>query len=303
MQFPRPAGPIRARVARRAFAPVVGAVLAVFGLVAGCTAPANRPLEPSAGAGTATPGPGYGDSAAQSRERPPQVTVRVDGTYAWAFLDRATGARYGSANADTTNFSESMIKSWIAADFLRRADEQNQDPPPYRMDQLVRMIRDSSNGAAESIWIANGRDAGIRRLIDLCRLVHTRVFPDMWSQTMISASDAVRMGDCVANGTAAGPQWTSWVLEEMRRVRGTTSQQPDGGRWGIIDALPPADAAAVAIKNGWTLHSDNTWNVNCLAIHSGWILAVMTDYPGARGLAYGAEICAMVARQVLRLGD
>ncbi len=291
----------RDRAASLAFVLAAGAVLAVAGLVMGCTATPDRSSGPSAGPRPVSPGPGYGDSATLSRERPPQVTVRVDGTYAWAFLDRTTGARYGSANADATNFSESMIKSWIAADFLRRADEQNQDPPPYRMDQLVRMIRDSSNGAAESIWIANGQDAGIRRLIDLCRLKHTRVFPDMWSQTMISANDAVRMGECVANGTAAGPQWTGWLLEEMRKVRGTTSQQPDGGRWGIIDALPPTDAAAIAIKNGWTLHSDNTWNVNCLAIDSGWILAVMTDYPGARGLAYGAEICAMVTRQVLRL--
>jgi hypothetical protein len=292
--------PGRHHAARRIHALTVIAGLVVASLLAGSGCSADHP-SPSGPA--SAPGPGSGDSAVQSRERPPRVTVRVDGTYSWAFLDRATGARYGSANADSTNFSESMVKPWIAADYLRRAAEQGQEPPPYRMDQLVRMIRDSHNGAAESVWIANGRDAGIRRLIDMCDLAHTRVFPDMWSQTMMSANDAVRMGECIANGAAAGPKWTDWVLAEMRRVRGTTGQQPYGGRWGIIEALPPSDAAVVAIKNGWTLHRDNTWNVNCLAIHAGWILAVMTDYPGGRGLGYGAEICAMVARQVLRLGD
>jgi hypothetical protein len=162
------------------------------------------------------------------------------------------------------------------------------------MDQVVRAIRDSSDGAAESLWNANGRDASIRRLISMCKLQDTKVFPDWWSQTWISARDAVRMGDCIANGTAAGPKWTSRVLDEMRHVRGE-------GLFGIPKALPPEVAATVAIKNGWTLHSNNRWHVNCLGIHEHWILAVMTHYDGDLGLKYGAGICEEVTRQALHL--
>ena len=108
------------------------------------------------------------------------------------------------------------------------------------------------------------------------------------------------MGECIANGTAAGPAWTDWLLNEMRNVRGTVEEQPNGGRWGIIDALPPDVAATVAIKNGWTWHKDNTWNVNCLAIHNDWILAVMLDYPGSKGSPTGPRLCAAVAQQTLR---
>ena len=59
----------------------------------------------------------------------------------------------------------------------------------------------------------------------------------------MTAQDAVRLGECVKNGTAAGPKWTEWVLEEMRNVWGTTAKKDQqrtrgGGRWGIIDGLP-----------------------------------------------------------------
>ena len=231
----------------------------------------------------------------------PVVSVETRGFFSWAVLDRRTGARYGSENQNKTTFSESMIKAWIAADFLKRTADRGATPDARRTDQLVRMIRDSHNGAAESLWLAAGGDASIQRLIKTCALSDTRVYPAWWSQTFISARDAVTMGECIANGTAAGPAWTDWVLNEMRNVRGTVEEQPNGGRWGIIDALPADVAATVAIKNGWTWHKDNTWNVNCLAIHSDWILAVMSDYPGSNGLAYGAKLCASVAQQTLTM--
>jgi hypothetical protein len=230
----------------------------------------------------------------------PVVNIDASGFVSWAVLDRRTGARYGSENQNKTTFSESMIKAWIAADFLSLTAAKGATPDARRTDQLVRMIRDSHNGAAESLWLASGGDASIRRLIKNCGLVDTRVYPAWWSQTYISARDAVTMGECIANGTAAGPTWTQWLLTEMRNVRGTVEEQPNGGRWGIIDALPPDVAATVAIKNGWTWHKDNTWNVNCLAIHDDWILAVMLDYNASKGLAYGAKSCAAVAQQTLR---
>ncbi|MGE5830169.1 MAG: hypothetical protein ACM30G_17675 [Micromonosporaceae bacterium] len=225
---------------------------------------------------------------------PPTVNVAVNGYYSWALLDRRTGARYGSANMTVINFTESMVKAWLASDYLRRTAEAGTEPPQSRLDQLVRMIRDSNDGAAESIWNLGGRDADIRRLISVCKLQDTKVFPEWWSQTMISARDAVTMGECVANGTAAGPKWTPWVLNEMRNVRGE-------GRFGIVNALPGPQAATVAIKNGWTLHSGGTWHVNCLGIHDDWIIAVMTYYSGSLGLSYGAGICEQVARQALHL--
>jgi hypothetical protein len=99
------------------------------------------------------------------------------------------------------------------------------------------------------------------------------------------------MGQCIADGRAAGPLWTVWVLEQMRGVRGE-------GRFGIVSALPAVQAARLAIKNGWTLHQPgDEWSVNCLGISDDWVLAVEVRYPPALGgLAHGARICADVTR-------
>jgi len=221
-------------------------------------------------------------------------TVSPSTWVAWAMLDRSTGKMTGSANLSQTNNTESMIKAWIAADDLRRHTERGETPTAETLTLLSTMIRDSSNSAAETVYRRNGRNAVVQRLISMCGLTDTRIHAYWWSLTQMSPRDAVRMGQCIANGRAAGPQWTQWLLTEMRNVRGS-------GRFGIISALAAADAARLAIKNGWTAHGDTgKWNVNCLAIADGWILAVETRYPfRAGGLSYGAGLCADIARTVL----
>jgi hypothetical protein len=200
-----------------------------------------------------------------------------------------------------------MIKVWIVSDYLRQLGDAT--PPPYRLEQASAAIRDSDDRAAESLFRAAGGAAVTRRLIDMCGLTDTRISTrpgreGWWSYTEMSPRDAVRMGDCIKRGTAAGPKWTDWVLDEMAKVRGTTapSDQPYGGRWGIIDGLPAEILAQgpVAIKNGWTPQSyDGKWHVNCLAVADDWVLAVMMRYPYERGLDYGASVCKSVAEQLV----
>lgn len=276
---------------------VVGLVIAGTLVLSGGTRAgvAKRPPGGSSPAGSSSPsGPPTAGPTTPAGLAPPQVDVKVKGFFSWALLDRRTGTLYGSANLNVTNFTESMVKAWLASDYLRRTAEAGQEPPKSRLDQLVRMIRDSNDGAAESIWNLGGRDAAIKRLITICKLKDSTVFHDWWSQTMISARDAVTMGACIVGGTAAGPKWTPWVLNEMRHVRGE-------GLFGIPKALPAPESATVAIKNGWTLHSNGRWHVNCLGIHADWILAVMTQYSGGLGLTYGAGVCEEVTRQALHL--
>ena len=159
---------------------------------------------------------------------------------------------------------------------------------------------------AQKYYKINGGTASIQRLITTCKLTHTTVKAGWWSMTQMTPQDAVTYGLCVANGTAAGPKWTDWVLKTMREVRGTVDKQPadqktGGGRWGIIDALPWNLAPEASIKNGWTLTSHGLWHVNCLGIHPDWILAVMTHYERKLQLAYGGRNLRAVTRQALIL--
>jgi hypothetical protein len=227
--------------------------------------------------------------------------------YGWALLDRATGTISGSPEAETAgNTVESMIKPGIVADFLRRMTESGQTPSPQVLDELTLVIVDSNDPLAESYYQQGGAAAVVRRLIDICGLTGAR-FGDSWWSTWMTPVDAVRFGECVADGRAAGPQWTDWLLQVMTQVRGGVDEQisgtRQGGRWGIIDGLPPELAAQVSIKNGYTSYMDG-WHVNCLAIHHDFVLAVMMrSWSNLRGAAEG---CARVTRGLVvekRPGD
>jgi hypothetical protein len=229
------------------------------------------------------------------------VSLTAQGFYSWALLDRETGVMSGSANYTTgLNTTESMVKAWIASDYLRRLAAAGQQPSQQRLDELTRMIRDSDDDAAQDIYQLGGANAVIQRLIGTCGLTDTRIHSGWWSMTQVTARDAVRMGLCIGDGQAAGPKWTSWILGEMRQVRGTVAEEPNGGRWGIIDGLPADVAKETSIKNGWTLiFADGMWHLNCLAVHSKFVLAVLTRYQGTLGKEYGAGLCKTVTEQLL----
>lgn len=241
-----------------------------------------------------------------------EVSVDVDGFLAWAAVDLTTGVRVASDNAAQTNSTESMIKAWIVADYLRRIAADGEQPSQGQLEDASRAIRDSHNGTTERMYVAGGRDAVVARMIDVCELTDTYTPPGdegWWSRTEMSARDAVRLGQCILDGRAAGDEWTDWLLEEMRQVRGSThprDQRPsenfEGGRWGIIDGLPAETSAdEVSIKNGWTrIGRTNSWHLNCLAMTDEWVMAVLMRYPADYPLDYGAERCAAVARQLLK---
>ncbi|MGW1056699.1 hypothetical protein [Micromonospora rubida] len=237
------------------------------------------------------------------------VSMNFSGEFfSWALMDRTTGTISGSKNLASTNSTESMIKSWFAADYLRQLGDKPLSAE--RRKQITTAIRDSNDDAANALYAAVGKAATIKRMISTCGLTDTKSgnvtgYVGWWSFTRMSPRDAVRLGDCVADGTAAGPKWTSYLLDEMSKVRGSIKEQQlksGGGKWGIVDGLPAEIKAQgpVSIKNGWTpLNYDGNWHVNCLAVTKKWSLAVMLRYPQKSGLSYGAKVCASVATQLV----
>jgi hypothetical protein len=230
-----------------------------------------------------------GQRPAAPSASPPSVHIDHTGFLSWALLDRDTGTINGSANLAAPSDTMSMIKAWIAADYLRMAaDEEISDA---RLRQLTIMIRDSDNAAAQALFEAVGRRTSIERLVATCGLTESGAYGTWWSKTAVSARDTVRLGACIADGRAAGPRWTRWLLDEMRQVRGA-------GDFGVRLAL--AEPATVAIKNGWLLRDeDKLWHISCLAIADHWVLGVLVRYPGELGFDYGTALCEEVGRQVV----
>ena len=238
--------------------------------------------------------------------------------FSWALMDRKTGELSGSRNMTSTSSTESMFKVWIVADYLRQLGDK--EPPAAMKKNASLAIRDSNDDAANRVYSAAGGSYKtlpggqpsqvLIRAIRICGLTDTKRgnvpgYEGWWSFTRMSPRDATRLGDCIADGKAAGPKWTKWVLNEMAQVRGSVTKQQarsGGGRWGIIDGLPAEIKAQgpVAMKNGWTaLSYDGNWHVSCLAVTDKWSLAVMMRYPRQRGLTYGAKVCASVATQLV----
>jgi hypothetical protein len=223
--------------------------------------------------------------------RPNPVTLTAPGFWSWALLNRRNGVLAGSPNANRSQVTASMIKAWLAADYLRIAASKGQQPSSAALNQLSIMIRDSDNDAASATYVTVGKAASIARLIRICGLTDSRAGAD-WAHTLVSARDAARMGQCIADGRGAGAKWTQWVLTEMREVRGA-------GRFGAIEVLPAAEAEQTAIKNGWVNLQDGNWHVNCLAIGSDWVLAVENVYPVTRGMSVGTANCRSITQQLM----
>jgi hypothetical protein len=228
---------------------------------------------------------------------PPPVWHEPAGDFTgWAVVDLAGGEGRtvtASDNATELSTTASMIKAWIAADYLRRVTETGGEPSPGRLLELTEVIRDSNNAYTEVIFQELGAHESIERLIDICGLPYARAVPQQWSGTLLSPVDTALMGVCIADGRAAGPEWTDWLLEEMRLVRGL-------GDFGIRDAVPLEQRSSIAIKNGWVARkSQQAWHVNCLAIGQTWTMGVMTRYPEQLGYEHGAEICRSLAAEHL----
>ena len=75
----------------------------------------------------------------------------------------------GPANRTETSTTASLIKSWIGADYLRRAAEEGETPERRRgWPSCETMIRDSDNKAASRSKRGRRRVASIKRLISTC---------------------------------------------------------------------------------------------------------------------------------------
>ncbi|WP_320067427.1 hypothetical protein [Micromonospora sp. RTGN7] len=251
----------------------------------------NAPGRSSRSAPTASPSPSLEPLPFADK----QIDLDIEGWYAWSVLDTRTGEIIGSKNMDETSTTASLIKAWIVADYLRRADTAGEKPSDAKLADATRIIRDSDNTRAEQFYNSVGRSASIKRLISICKTTDSSVAADGgWSRTDLSPRDTARLGACIADGRAAGPKWTKWLINEMQLVRGA-------GDFGIRKAFPEAEQKKIAIKNGWIDRTkEQEMHINCLAIGDNWTMGVMVRYPINMGYEYGMKNCQKITEAVLR---
>lgn len=219
--------------------------------------------------------------------------VSTDHTWAWALIDRQSGIMVGSENWATSQYILSSIKPWIAADYFNSHPDVSQAV----LNDFTSMIVDSNDAIAYTYW---GGSNSLTRLIQACGLTDVVRRDWSWSLTEFSARDDARYMDCLYTGHATSPEWTAWLLDKMRNVRGE-------GDFGIRELFNPR--TSVATKNGW-YDWEGRWYVNCLAATDKWSLAITQQWPAPGrwsggdlkpGIAAADPICTSLAKQVLRL--
>jgi hypothetical protein len=249
---------------------------------------ARTPPSPSA-----SPVPTTAEPTLEATPMPPAYTLNGGNTvtgpsswWSWALLDRRTGESWGGPTAGEPTRSVSMIKFWLGGLYLR----QHPKPSQEMVNQLSTMIRDSNNDVANDVFFGlGGRVPVIAAMETVCGIKGPYILPGWWwASTWISARDAARLGACLADGQVANPQWTEWLLGEMRQVRG-------GGNFGIRFAFPEPIRSTIAIKNGWNIE-DGVWYVNCLAIGDTWVLVTESR---AGSFIAGRDVCVRVTEQLL----
>src|SRR5688572_12750664 len=68
------------------------------------------------------------DEVTVSQLSRPEVAVSIDGVLSWAYLNRTSGTLRTAANIGHRQSVESMIKAWLAADELARAETDGYRP-------------------------------------------------------------------------------------------------------------------------------------------------------------------------------
>ncbi|MDN5915258.1 MAG: hypothetical protein L0I76_09165 [Pseudonocardia sp.] len=208
----------------------------------------------------------------------------------WAVVDTVDGRRNGSANAatDRTN-AESAIKAWIAADHLRVARDAGDTVTAAERDLIRRALRNSDDPAAERLYRGLGGDRVLAHLDAVCGVEVSTSRRGYWSYAQITAVDATRILTCVRDRAPTYPGGAALVAD-LHNV-------DEGGSFGIRELL--GGDTPVAEKNGWTLHPDTGWNVNCVVAWDRYALAVMTRFPAERPESYGWGVCRDVTEDVL----
>jgi hypothetical protein len=176
--------------------------LLALALIGGCggKAPATvaqqRSSAPSVTeASPSAPAPASPSAPASGAPSPSPVVVPAGVTAGIAVFDRKTGTFLSQVHPTTQFRSASLVKLFIALDYLWNRGPTYAVPAADR-PRLEVMLRSSDDNAATSFWKADGSEQIVTRMISRLHLQNTAPPPAErrgWGFTAVTAGDLVRV--------------------------------------------------------------------------------------------------------------
>ncbi|WP_327110655.1 hypothetical protein OHB12_23055 [Nocardia sp. NBC_01730] len=167
----------------------------------------------------------------------------------FVIFDRATGASSVQFDAHKQYRAASVVKLLIALDYLESHDPQTISSEDSA--RLQAMLRSSDDDAASYLWIENGWDKIVERMVAKLGLTDTMPPADrgMWGYTAISAADVVTTYRYILD--TASPAVRDFIMSNLHE---STKCGQDGfdQSFGIARAL----ARPTGVKQGWSGFGD-----------------------------------------------
>ena len=207
------------------------------------------------------------------------------GSVAFAFLDEC--GRLVGEHRNRVYTSASVVKAMLLVAYLRSGDVPERDLSGAERDLLGRMIEQSDNGAANSVFAAVG-EVGLNEVAEVAGMRRFQSSPSWGSSGITAADQALFLGRVERY---VPKRHEAFVLNRLASVI-------DSQRWGIPEVTPRG--WRVHFKGGWYPASDG-WRVNQVAAlrlgRRGFALAVLTD--ANPSFVHGKETVAGVAERLM----
>lgn len=267
------------------------ALLLLLALSVLAIAPGTQPVARAA----CTPPGGICDLAQRVAAAQNYLETRP-GTVGFVVRDRATGAVYRNANAHTAVWTASTIKLAMVADLLTRERAGLIELSDADRSQMVAMLRNSDNSAADALWSRFGGPSGVFNAdfpkFGMSSVAAQPGFGDVfpyWGFQKATADDFDALMTYVLTGVNRAD--SAAVVAEMQRVQ---SDQ----RWGVWGAGP---AMAPGSKNGWS-QEQGGWVVNSVGFAGPgqrYTLAIMNALGDEGGYDDGVATTTEIGRILL----
>ncbi|MFC1443565.1 serine hydrolase [Streptacidiphilus sp. N1-10] len=215
----------------------------------------------------------------------------AEGKVAVAATDLTTGAALDYGDTDHGFVTASIAKMDILATLLLQAQDDDRTLTSSQRSLATRMIENSDNTAADSLYQAIGESSGLDAANKRFGLTETEGGSGLyWGLTTTSAADQLRLLRQVFTSSS--------VLSSASRSyeQGLMSQVETDQRWGVSAAATSSD---FALKNGWLPRSaTGLWVINSVGrvSRNGHLLLISVVSDGNLSESGGISLVESMAK-------